>query len=255
MRTFDLDQFWIDAAPLSAATGKRQAGSAAQLPVPAPTAIPASPYTLPAAQETAKPDYHFGSYAIAPEAFGTRAPKPSEPPPAGTRAIGLRGWLSNTSLVAWAGIGFFGGVIAWQASGLLASSATVAVNAPVVPRRVETVRIEQPALALQPTALPSAQSIFNLDPRVCMALALDRSTGSTRIERCPNDALPMRDAGRQRRGDLVARARVPEIENWSAATAVETAPAPAAPSAANGTLEPTDVDLQIKSSNVQVVKP
>lgn len=262
MRTFDLDQFWIDAAPFKAANGKRPDVNRA--PAVAPVAeAPASPYTLPSTQNAAKTDYHFGSYAIAPETFGTRGTKPAEPqnaPGGSATALLYNALRPSRSPISWAVLGFLGGVLAWHAIGIgglfsnAASNTRAVPDAPATPARVETARAAPAAPSLQTGSLPSAQSIFNLDPRACMALALDRSSGATRTERCPDEPVPMRDAGRQRRGDLVARARMPDSETWSTATAVETAPVPPpAPSA--GTLEPSDVNLEIQSSGVRLVTP
>ncbi len=272
MRTFDLDQFWIDAAPLKAAGSKHPVASRAPA-VAAAAEAPASPYTLPSSHSAAKPDYHFGSYAIAPETFGTRATLPGEPQheAGGTTAKILDALRPSRSPVSWAVIGIAACVLTWYATGSGALFSSVALNAPAAANtpaapvaataaaRIETARTAPATLSLQPASLPSAQSIFNLDPRACMALALDRSSGATRTERCPDEPVPMRDAGRQRRGDLVARARMPESETWSTATAVEVqpaaVPAPASAPSSAGTLEPGDVNLQIQPSGVRLGTP
>ena len=268
MHTFDLDQFWIDAAPLKAAAVKRPDASRAPA-VAAMPETPVSPYTLPATANAAKPEYNFGIYAIAPETFGTRGTKPVEQDaPEGSATARIYSALRpSRSPVSFAVIGFLGGMLAWHALGFGARFSSFVANAPAVSTgpaaalspaaapRVETARAAPAAPSLQPASLPSAQSIFNLDPRACMALALDRSSGATRTERCPDEPVPMRDAGRQRRGDLVARARIPESETWSTATAVDATPASAPTASSAGTLKPNDVNLQIQPSGVRVITP
>ena len=225
MRTYNLDEFWPALSP-AAASGAR------------PSALAQKPDSSTFTQ-------YEPPVLTAPVPEAPVVVFPAAAPPA-HRSRDLRPHL-------WGGLGFVAGIFAWHILGFWTFLSNVATNPGPAPERVSmpasvtrqpppVSAAVHPATHLNQTAAsqPSAQAIFNLDPKSCRALVLDRASGATRVEACPDDTQPMRDAGRQRRGDLAAnRARNLDPNAWAQGTAVDTA------AVSESTLEPGDVNLEI----------
>ena len=253
MRTFDLDQFWpLETTPEPRIVSKaREARASAWAPkleageqsvaerIPDNVALD-GPQRPPAQLDGVSATYM-------PPAFGSKDAHLAE---AVSRVAASRPAQTPRNVGAYVGLGFGTVVVALLGIGLWTFISNAVVN-PAQPERTALVRsvrslpvsVVRPAAAASPietgSITPSAQAIFNLDPMLCRALVLDRASGNTYVEPCPADARPMRDAGRQRRGDLAALQRNIDPRAWAAGTAINTA------EPSQDTLLPSDVTLEI----------
>ena len=237
MRTFNLDEFWPVLSPA---------------PAVGPHALARS--TVPNAA-SGTPQVRSSDIFTQYEPPVLKAPEPDAPVvvfPATPAVMASALKSRDRRPYIWGGLGFFAGIFAWHILGFWTFLSNLATNPGPAPERVALAApaARQPPVSAtvhpatqlnQPAELqPSAQAIFNLDPKSCRALVLDRSAGATRLEACPDDTQPMRDAGRQRRGDLAAnRARNLDPNAWAQGTAVDTA------AVSESTLEPGDVNFEI----------
>ncbi len=141
----------------------------------------------------------------------------------------------------WGGLGFITGILAWHVIGFWGFVSTIVFNQDGV---VEQAAAERPTRTV-PAVAGYARVAYRADPQFCVSLVLDRATGQTQPAACLGDIEPLRDAGRQKRGNSLVANNLPVEQNaWSTATAVDAAPP------AIGTLEPKDFDLEIHSESL-----
>lgn len=144
--------------------------------------------------------------------------------------------------VVWTGLGFVAGILAGHLIGFWGFVSEIVFNQD---SPVEQVASERPTRSV-PAVAGYARVAFKADPLYCVSLVLDRATGQTRPAACSGEAEPLRDAGRQRRGNSLVADNLPVENNaWTAATAVDAAPQ------ASGTLELKDFDLEITAETIK----
>jgi hypothetical protein len=253
MRTFDLDQYWPAVSPVApsrSAFRERLLSHIRQ-----DTGPLQEPFDASMAAETSSGAAQPASSPVMYEPPVVRTPQPEVRPLRGTAAkIPSPG--DRASPVLWGGLGFVAGILAWHLLGFWTFVAKVVNDPPTASERVAIARPErrlQELPALQNAGPPKANAqlttgslqpstavLFSLDPKNCQSLVLDRQTGQTRLEPCPENTRTMRDAGRQRRGDLAAnRARNLDSAAWAQGTAIGVS------TENGGTLLPGDFDLAI----------
>lgn len=181
--------------------------------------------------------------------------------------------------IAWTGLGFVAGILAWHVVGFWSFVSDVVLNAnDADPARGATALAPKPGeTALEPIeraaiAAPSGFAAGKPPPKLatrlsgglvvspiepaassCMTLALDRGSGATAPVACADETIAgLRDAGYNVRSDRLAlRPRLQDPLVWTGGTAVATPPAepPLTEAAAGtsidyGTLQPADFELK-----------
>ena len=175
-------------------------------------------------------------------------PTQTEPRPITPIEAAVTGAMRSAALnlerppVVWGGLGFITGILAWHVIGFWGFVSTVVFNQDGV---VEQAALERPTRTV-PAVAGYARVAYKADPKFCVSLVLDRATGQTQPAACLGDTEPLRDAGRQKRGNSLVANNLPvEPNSWSTATAVDAVPAE------SGTLEPKDFDLEIHSESLK----
>jgi hypothetical protein len=260
MRTLDLDHFWPNLNLTLPETGRRPAANQASLE----TYRFVAPANTPKAAAIAAKDFAIDPIRpYQPRALQPKTVRRAALPATAKTAVpevnprAFRVEIRNPSAL-WTFAGFAAGMLVWQVASIwdaphdavpsrpMAVARTAApTQAPAtrraMPSPLTTGSIERTTHPIgQPSMQPNAQALYNLDPKSCLALMLDRTSGATHIEKCADDQSPMRDAGRQRRGDLAVLARNVDPKAWNRGTAIE---APQEPGV--NTLQPGDFNLEI----------
>lgn len=167
--------------------------------------------------------------------------------------------------LVWGGLGFVCGALAWHAIGFWSFVSDVVLNTQDARARSEPLL---PHIAAGYPVTPSDQggaqhattaavavkttAASGLAKAVCVALVLDRQTGTTRTGDCEDTARDLRDAGFIRRSDrLASTPRLQDANAWSGSTAVEVTSAQSTSGAAQpvaefGTLTAADIKLDLE---------
>ena len=141
----------------------------------------------------------------------------------------------------WGGLGFIAGILAWHVIGFWGFVSEAVYNQDGV---VEQVALERPTRTA-PAVAGYARVAYKADPKYCVSLIIDRASGLAQPAACPGDIEPLRDAGRQLRGNSLVANNLPVEQNaWSTATAVDAA------KPETGTLEGKDFDLEIHTDKL-----
>ncbi len=156
-------------------------------------------------------------------------------------------------------LGFICGMIVWHVVGFWSFMSNVVLNSPdasssrpqalaqsEVARRSTAAASDTQAGAITTGSISSApvakaRDVSRAD--LCLALQLDRASGTTRTAPCPDDAHTFRDAGFQRRADQVAT--TPRLENataWATGTALSSNAA-----ATDASMSESDFSLEIRT--------
>jgi hypothetical protein len=145
----------------------------------------------------------------------------------------------------WLSLGFVSGMIAWHAVGFWGF-----VSEAVLHRSAQDAAIAAKAadhhLSGDTSIVTGSLATFNPRPGTCMALVIDRATGTTSAAPCNDDSQSLRDAGRRRRADRLTsiESRLEDKSAWAAATeAAPASPAPEPPSPDHPTAADFDLSL------------
>lgn len=236
MRTLDLDQFWpFDPEPV----GERAATAVGTIkhsgaPLPPPLAKPLFTNTNPR-----QPLFDFGPH---PSDATARLSAAIFAATAGKYQNRARTFLRTFDAYAasWASIGFVSGMVAWHAVGFwgFVSQTVLAHNDVASPSAY--VREAAPQRAAPAPITTGSLPATAGNASACVALVIDRVSGVPTTAPCPAGARPLKDAGRQRRGNLGAgeHARLENADTWAAATALDNNQIAAKPN-------PADFDLTL----------
>lgn len=175
----------------------------------------------------------------------------------------------NLTPLIWGGSGFVAGMLAWHVVGFWSFVSNVVLNAN--DPRAQTLEAFLPKLA--PQGVQSSRSVAEVGKTLthpaarqaaserkfaCVALALDRDAGGTKLTLCPEGTAQLRDAGFNKRTDKLAlKPRLQDPVAWTGATAVQVSDAAsAAPdqgnSAESGTLSESDLKLDLPPAIMKI---
>ena len=138
----------------------------------------------------------------------------------------------DVTAALWASTGFVAGVIAWHVIGFWGFVADTVLARGERTGPSAWVHPTAPHLSIDAPIVTGSLNTVAIKPEACVALLIDRPTGDTSAAPCPADAQPLRDAGRQRRGNLGAgeHTRLEDSNKaWAAGTELDGAAEKTAP--------------------------
>lgn len=272
MRTFDLDTLWPSLPMLSANSGaaRDSAGMAVEtLSVSAPLGVPDR------VADGAR-TFSTGDVAldVSPTVYEDTIPQRIASAAARRGSWAIRFVRSfDPKAAIWLSMGFASGMVAWHAVGFWGFVSASVFNGPGTATVIAETPSARPLVnfksiittsstasapmttgtmntAPMNTGLMTTGSLatFSAQPKLCVALAIDRATGATAAKPCGADDQPMRDAGRRRRADRMAgiEARLQNAGSWATDTQTE-APSASAASAQTNAVSDGDFDLTLAS--------